>query len=566
MAGSQILLNLSQFEEFQNCGFKPKSKVYNAALSFLHSLIYEGSKSSHLDFIPRASNFLKLVDNNYLRWLSKLLTAGLVERDHYWVGDGQRGVNGKCYGYRLNPELVSEQLKIIAYNAPKRTKKQGNQPLAVSTRATIRQYRSTISKKEIESGFFNRYVTPEMTRQKIKVNEEIREKSFIWLHPDFEVNGKCYIKKNTSVKVQTAKMYAAAAGKVLIRDGKRFYIEELKKYLTRKRSNLILSYANSFLGIKSRSVYAQIDNTSGRIHSNASNLTSGLLSYFKIRNQRLVSLDLKTSQPNLLAEILIQLRIYIENNLIFTDGFVAARDYAINENRNKTKTRNKEGINKRKETTTTLLFVIFEVLKGSKPFILKHFQAQNFSYEIAKILTPTPKTDFYSKLAGLLNKKTASSTYTRKDGKRIVFEILFSSAENPSTDKAILRKAAPELIQVIDGFKWTMVEYYKQMEREQPDIFSEIIENRKNNRLKRGKETNSKTLGMAALAVWLQSIEAVIMKDTMQNLIDAKLNPVSKHDSFLVPESEAKRAKQIMEETLQKYFIYTRPIIKFERL
>jgi hypothetical protein len=74
-----------------------------------------------------------------------------------------------------------------------------------------------------------------------------------------------------------------------------------KEYLF--QNDLSLEQFNSMLGaatrIQNKDIFYSIDNTSGRFHSNVTNLSKHLRPYLTIKNESLVNIDVKNSQPYL---------------------------------------------------------------------------------------------------------------------------------------------------------------------------------------------------------------------------------------------------------------------------
>jgi len=68
-------------------------------------------------------------------------------------------------------------------------------------------------------------------------------------------------------------------------------------------NDLSVEQFNSMLGaatrIQNNDIFYSIDNTSGRFHSNVTNLSKPLRAYLRIKNESLVNIDIKNSQPYL---------------------------------------------------------------------------------------------------------------------------------------------------------------------------------------------------------------------------------------------------------------------------
>lgn len=82
------------------------------------------------------------------------------------------------------------------------------------------------------------------------------------------------------------------------------YIETPKEALTKYNSGIM-----SISRIRNLDLFAHLDNTSFRLHSNFTNLKKGLRNFITYNNQVLVSIDLKNSQPYL-STLLLQKGFY----------------------------------------------------------------------------------------------------------------------------------------------------------------------------------------------------------------------------------------------------------------
>ena len=79
------------------------------------------------------------------------------------------------------------------------------------------------------------------------------------------------------------------------------YKELLKSNYTTQQYNFILGSATRIIN---EDIYYSVDKTSGRFHSNVTNLAKGLRPYLRVNGEPLVNIDIKNSQPYLSTIIL----------------------------------------------------------------------------------------------------------------------------------------------------------------------------------------------------------------------------------------------------------------------
>ncbi|MDG2448304.1 MAG: hypothetical protein P8M34_01655, partial [Saprospiraceae bacterium] len=225
-----------------------------------------------------------------------LIDQGILQSTgHYYKGyytDDGHYIKGQCLSYRINPELMDDEVVKVVYEGEKKHQK-CRDDVTLKSKQILRQVRiPDMNSRELIT-FVKRSLTDERIRKKLKVNSpcnstiniddittEIKDRTI-------HIKGSPYPVPLESIKLKT---------KSLIKDGKYCHIEHLDVYLKRKRRHLIQSYCDQLLRIKHRNVYADRNDTNLRLDSNLTNLKSDFMSLLNIDGQRLSQIDLKNSQ------------------------------------------------------------------------------------------------------------------------------------------------------------------------------------------------------------------------------------------------------------------------------
>jgi hypothetical protein len=243
-----------------------------------------------------------------------------------------------------------------------------------------------------------------------------------------------------------------------------------------------------------RNLYFKRNKTNKRIDTNLTNLKKELRDYIK---GDLVIVDLKNSQPLLLAYLLIQIFPivrYVDNSLCFPDR------------------------------TNELIKTFGEsAIREIKKIPQKH---QKDIYEELKIYFNWVVTGvFYEEFS-----KTINKNITRDDVKDITFEILYSK------NSAINNKTGGRFVPYQKGKK----------------IFSQLFP-MISDTLVLLKKKNYK-----ALSIYLQKLEAEIFIDKIaKTLVEAGIIPLTIHDSLILNAKEKNRASVIVQTILKEYFLAT---------
>ena len=188
-----------------------------------------------------------------------ILQSSNYYRPGYYDDDGEY-IKGQCLSYRINPDLINDEIIKINYKGEKSHQRCRDQ-VTMKSKQIMRQIRIPGMNSRELIKFVKISLSDERIRAMMQVNDEIL---------DSEVHIKGYDHPIPVEKVMRRT-------KDLIKDGKYCYIDHLDEYIKRKRRYLIQAYCDQLLRIKHRNVYADRNDTNLRLDSNLTNLKSCLL-------------------------------------------------------------------------------------------------------------------------------------------------------------------------------------------------------------------------------------------------------------------------------------------------
>ncbi|TEW75111.1 hypothetical protein [Lutibacter litoralis] len=217
--------------------FKKDKLAYVINLLTICNYPVEGLKTNF--FIPLNSRKLKVVVNNYKAYLNYLIDSKVIKSDNYY----RPGEKSK--GYRLSKRYFT---KIKVYLMEDFTLIQTLKREEKAKLKTVRTY------KYLSNFFFN---------SKLEIDEDYALK-FI------------------------AEEYWLCSNEIKI-------CNERKNRCVNKYNNSMLTISK----IKNQNFSLSIDNTSRRFHSNLTNLRSILRNTLTYNGEKLISIDIKNSQPYL---------------------------------------------------------------------------------------------------------------------------------------------------------------------------------------------------------------------------------------------------------------------------
>tara|TARA_R110000744_G_scaffold114988_1_gene215062 strand:- start:18081 stop:19592 length:1512 start_codon:yes stop_codon:yes gene_type:complete len=306
------------------------------------------------------------------------------------------------------------------------------------------------------------------------------------------------------------------------------YIEECKSLSLDQKKQ----YSYSISRIRFNQWYYIRSTNDNRLHSNLTNLPATLRKFLAHNGQRLVSLDIKTSQPYLLAGVFFLLLENKTESLEFLKQGLRCKQV-----RDKFDT---------VMNSITLSDTVIADFKAYKSLVCEN---DIYSY-IGSQLTPEFKSSIKStNTKGGYIDSVYNSSLARKEKKHfkelrsyckiVVLEYMYCSLENHAARLKELRRVYPNAVNnFIDDFK-----YCKELE-----IPKRVGKKRRNKRQKE-KIAKSKKL----FSKFLQQLEAFLILDVITKEL-SKINPrmfmATIHDSIIVTENYELEIKSYLNDRL----------------
>ena len=454
--------------------------------------------------------FLEKLGSKYRQIIKPLLDHGILQSTNYYRPgyDDDEGnyIKGQCLSYRINPELMDDEMITVTYKGEKRRQRCRDE-VTMHSKRILRQLRiPDMNSREIIK-FVKTTLTDARIRTMVRVDDEITAK-----YVTLKGNSYPILKEKINLR-----------SKSLIQDGKYCHVEHLDIYLKRKRRHLTHAYCDQLLRIKHRNVYADRNETNLRLDSNLTNLKSGYLSMLTIDGQRLSNIDLKNSQFRFFVYLLESAERQILLGSKFSN-FPASKFSLVEEPKiTDSKEEKKEG-----EEMETLLSILFSDYCISKEHSSPSLTAD---YKRFKQLVKTGQLYEYIQQ---LHWKENGTEITRDEAKRLMFKLAFSSHRYNPPGKQILRKHFPSIIGLIDEFKKHCIVRYK----------SEGL-----------PAAEARDKGNASFAILLQRIESRVFIDKILTACyKRKLKVLSKHDSILCRQSDRHIVTKLICRALNQLF------------
>ena len=246
--------------------------------------------------------FLEKLGSKYRQIIKPLLESGILQSTGYyrpgWYNDEMDYVKGQCLSYRINPELLDDEVIKVTYRGERKHQK-CRDDVTMMSKQIMRQIRIPDMNSRQLINFVKSSLTDERIRKMIKVNEEIEEQ-VVKLKVESTSADKRILYRHIRISELNLRT------KCLIKDGKQYHVEHLDTYIKRKRRHLTQAYCDQLLRIKHRNIYADRNETNLRLDSNLTNLKSDFMSLLAIDGQRLSQIDLKNSQFRFFVMLLEQ--------------------------------------------------------------------------------------------------------------------------------------------------------------------------------------------------------------------------------------------------------------------
>ena len=497
--------------------------------------------------------FLQKLGSKYRQIIKPLLSAGILQSTEYyrpgWYNDEMEYVKGQCLSYRINPELLDDQVVKVVYRGEQK-RQRCRDKVTMTSKQIMRQIRIPDMNSRQLINFVKLSLTDERIRKMIKVNT-----------PDGSV--KEIVEEVVKLKVESVKAdlrisyrHVRVADlqlrtKCLIKDGKQYHIEHLDTYIKRKRRHLTQAYCDQLLRIKHRNIYADRNDTNLRLDSNLTNLKSDFMSLLAIDGQRLSQIDLKNSQFRFFVMLLEQ----CERQIMFgrkRDVNLFTEYMSAETAKSEFKVRLKGG-KEIEGKPVTLLSILFDEFCIKKDGLSRSLTTD---YKRFRKLVKTGQ--LYEYIQKVYWSETGVEI-SRAEAKKIMFTVAFSSYRYCPIGKQVLQKYLPSIVSVIDGFKKARI---AQLANEELRINNETlcpadIQPKADRLLKRENKASAhaRDKGNASFAVMLQQVESVVFVDKILSECHLRrLKVLSKHDSIICRQSDKRLVTGIICRIMNQIF------------
>lgn len=401
--------------------------------------------------------------NNALRFVKE--NNLLFTNDKYFFHPGL-DAKGECKKYVLNPELIFTDPKLIKL-----------ENLAVKITGDFQ----TVQTAKLLTSLKLSIDTRKITQEAAKVAQNQFNSETILLNSNIPEGFYKIPGRKTALKLSLLRERADTQETDLIYYRGKCYLDNIENFKINKIYDYSYQYAVQLTGIKKitnkKFLLCRRNTTNFRLDTNLTLLKSTFIPKVKFFGSTLVSIDLSNSQF-LLFILLINNIVNNTNNIIIP-------------------------------IPTLLTHYLIKRIKKSKIIDCK-----SDSYKTLEKWVKTGK--LYEKITEEINEDLQDKehgTWGRDLTKKTMFQVLFSSYRNRSTNKKILKIVIPELVWLADNFKLAAIDYFK----------SEGLPK---------KEAEKK--GNNYLPITLQRLESKIFIDIiLPDLLKRGLKVFTKHDSVL---------------------------------
>jgi hypothetical protein len=474
-----------------------------------------------------AEHFRRQFDTQYIKELSIFRNAGvIVSSNTYTVGkrsaQGERLTLGKCKTHYFAPHFVFGDPEIVSFSEAARARFEMNDPVIRATVPLLARLKLTLSETELKR-YVCDFVTRDYIRSRCRVNDEIAQ-------------GYHYLKNDKIPKdLALLRLSAERSGLDVIQYREKCYLAPLDQFIERRVYDTRANYLDALLRIKESrkrpAIYCARNDRNRRLDTNLTNLKNELLELIRLDGERLVSIDLKNSQPLLLTHLIEQSFEYVnaQNDKNILEKNVmrrASNDYVpliteyiyLRENTNKL-------------LTLREIISIINVTKFSQKSAKNGHITYSLPGDLREFCELTKNGKFYERFALLLGSE-GKKIYTRNEAKKILFLTLFSAHRYNPEEKKLLAKYYPSLVIWTNEFKRLSIAYNA-------------------GEGKTGAEIRER--GNAQLAVILQTIESGIFIDRiLARLLSEGFRVFTKHDSVLCKESDLSKVSDIVIQELDQ--------------
>ncbi len=451
---------------------------YKKGLHIVKEIIYKHQRcfAPMLQYFPYDSQLKRaIVGGNefYVLW-RKLEEMGILEV-RMLAGGREFSIAGKvCKYYRLSLDNLNCNVKVLEHTHRFINSKIQDEVMCKAANDNLMHLKVTPSTEHIES------------RTQSLSEEHLKKKFFI---------------TDTGIQYE----YMKELYHEIIHDQIKAF------YISFEKINMAMSYQSALKVIEYKVFYVCRSETNGRIYHNLTNIPSELLKLISINNETLCEIDLRCSQPVLLAYLINE--ILNKRKPILEDGLL---EKVINNN------------------LPPLLF-------SSSPFSdLELDQMLDIEVFIEKAQLGKLYEYFAIQLYG-----ECTEEY-RKEAKVCFIESLYSGNHFITASKAKFQRVFPDLGKLLRKIKTELVDYF-----EAHMSFGSFPELKKYTYSKSKGNKSAHESGNDYLSVKLQEIESTIFINIiLSDLHQRGYSVLPKHDSILCAESDELSVKDCIIEHL----------------
>lgn len=474
------------------------------------AIIYHYQIDNYISYVPLGSSYWKRVfgGNYYEKVISPLLDAQILEMfDFGYRNTGNKDEKGKVgKRYRINPELLNDDFRLIYYISSRNDsrkdddKHQKNEPKYILQRKKLnidilRERALEYVDKHLEQICRDEYLQLDIVNHFpgnfiIEYNEQIT------------VDGHTSFDKRYST-VAKAQLRADLNGKELFFFKNTFYIADLDQFLQERIMMMQHHYGREVARINSN-CFTLGENRNPktlRIYNDLSNFPSHLLQFIKINNKTTHSIDLRSSQLLLFANLLNVYLLHLESSRLSVDAYTPQKHIL--------------GLFHHLQTQNHLKRLFQALQKHDLPQtgIEIHEPPPSIfvdeRHDVLRFISDVFHNDFYNVIKNKLNLPS------RAVAKQLIFKLFFSKGLKSDVFLDKLAEEYPTIMSIIADFK--------------------NVDNKK----------KSKNSIEGNLSVFLQNVESEIYIDRiLLPLRELGIGCFSRHDSLIVEDGKQDIAQQ----------------------
>ena len=461
---------------------------------YLHQMMDD---SSYMHYSPLSREYWRtVIGSHYSKYVNRLLKEKVIEKKENVKYLSDFGDVSRVTGYRINPEFLNDDLRIIKYAGLK----------SESESADMADGRVVGNTPNYKIGF-----DPELIRlqkgQALKwietnistvVSGYLNSEYISGVPKSLPVLVRIYYNNDgfsaSYMSVEAAEKFADENGKKLLYYKDKFVIADEEQFIRIANQNLSTNYKWHVKSFLPDSFNFSRNNNTLRVYSKLSSLPSALLPFIRINGQYILQADLKCSQFALFANLLNYYLSHSDKELIAlfkkqqAKRFVTELASIFNKHKDKLP---EEGLDVNKPTENDYI--------------------ANDAYQF---MVDTLMHDFYSII------KSELSLPQRSHGKSIAFRTVFSKPKPENELVRQFRQLYPTIIGIINDYKTKF--------------------------------------GYNQFAIGLQRIEAEIFIDHIwKQAKKQRINSFTRHDSIIFPINKKKEVEAIITDVFKSFgFIY----------